>query len=164
MKWLIAVVLAALIAGFIVMQRNSVKTSYVNGLALYTHIPGRDYVLERDCYIFKFKAHDTDWPLLGSHATIPELPENVTEANVGRDFPDVRILGVLKVGDHFRVASVRRDESRTETRISFEVALANESTRKYPRLDAYCIMDHSPEKSGAAPTIMTDYAVAIGKE
>lgn len=164
MKWLIAVVLAALLAGYVLMQRNAVKTSYVNGLPLYSHIPGRDYILEQDCYIFKYKTRDTDWPLFGNHGVVPELPLQVDEKSVGQDFPDARILGILKVGDRFRIASVRRDQSRTKTVISFEVLLADESTRKYPRLDAYCIMDHAPEKDGAAPTIMTDYAVAVGKE
>jgi len=164
MKWLLAILAAALVAGYVYWQRNTVKTSYVNGLPPYTTLPGRDFILERDCYIFKFKSRDTDWPLLASHATVPELPQEVADANVGRDFPDVRILGVLRVGDHFRIASVRRDQSRSQTRISFEVALSNESTRRYPRLDAYCIIDHSPEKDGEAPRIMTEYAVAIGKE
>jgi len=164
MKWLLAILAAALVAGYVYWQRNSVKTSYINGLPPYTTLPGRDFILERDCYIFKFKSRDTDWPLLASHATVPELPQEVTDANVGRDFPDVRILGVLRVGDHFRIASVRRDQSRSQTRISFEVALSNEATRRYPRLDAYWIIDHSPEKDGGAPWIMTEYAVAIGKE
>jgi hypothetical protein len=164
MKWLLAALAAALIAGYVLWQRNSVKTSYVNGLPPYTNLPGRDFILERDCYIFKFKSRDSDWPYFASHATVPELPAEVTQANVGKDFPDARILGVLRIGDHFRIASVRRDQSRTETRISFEVALSNESTRPYPRLDAYWIMDHSPEKDGNAPWILTSYAVAIGKE
>ena len=151
MKWLFAVLFAALLAGYVYWQRNSVKTSYVNGLAPYTNLPGRDFILERDCYIFKFKSRDSDWPLVGSHASVPELPAEVTLANVDKEFPDVRILGVLKVGDHFRIASVRRDQSRAETKITFEVALADESSRRYPRLDAYWITDHSPEKNGDAP-------------
>ena len=164
MKWLLAAVAAALVAGYVVWQRNAVKTSYVNGLPPYTNLPGRDFILERDCYIFKFKSRDSDWPYLASHATVAALPAEVADTNVGKDFPDVRILGVVRVGDHFRIASVRRDESRTGTRITFEVALPNESTRPYPRLDAYWIMDHSPEKDGKAPWILTDYAVAVGKE
>jgi hypothetical protein len=164
MKWLLAALAVALIAAYVLWQRNSVKTSYVNGLPPYTNLPGRDFILERDCYIFKFKSRDSDWPYVASHASVPELPAEVTEANVGGDFPDARILGVLRVGDHFRIASVRRDEGRAGTRITFEVALSNESTRPYPRLDAYWIMDHSPEKDGKAPWIMADYAVAIGKE
>jgi hypothetical protein len=164
MKWLLAILAASLAVGFFILQRNAVKTSYVNGLPPYTNLPGRDFIVERDCYIFKFKSRDSDWPYLASHATVGALPAEVTEASVGRDFPDVRVLGVVKVGDHFRIASVRRDEGRGGTRITFEVALSNESTRPYPRLDAYWIMDHSPERDGKAPWIMTDYAVAVGKE
>lgn len=164
MKWLIAAVVAALLAVFVYSQLHSVKTSYINGLAPYTNLPGRGFILEQDCYIFKFKAHDSDWPLIGSHDTVPDLPQKVSAANVGADLPAVRILGVLAVGDHFRIASVRRDEGRAGTTITFEIALADEATRKYPRLDAQWIMDHSPEKTGAAPWILTHYAVAEGKE
>jgi hypothetical protein len=163
MKWLLAAVAAALLAGYVYWQRQSVKTTYVNGLAAYTGIAGREYILERDCYIFKFKAHDTSWPLLGARATVPELPEEVKEANVGAEFPAVRILGIVHTGDRFRIASVRRDASRTEQRITFEIVLVDEATRPYPRLDAYVMLDHSPEKAGAAPTILADYAVLHGR-
>ena len=44
------------------------------------------------------------------------------------------------------------------------VLLQDDSTRPHPRLDAYWIIDHSPEKTGAAPKIMTAYAVALGRE
>ena len=159
MKWLLAAAGAAALAAVILLPMGSVKTTYVNGLAPYTTLPGRTYILERDCYIFKFKARDTDWPLIGAHATVPELPAEVAEANIGASLPAVRILGVLRLGDHFQIASVRRDAARSGTTITFEIALDNESTRKYPRLDAFWIMDHSPEKSGAAPVIRTDYAV-----
>jgi hypothetical protein len=163
MKWLLAAVVAALVAGAVYLQLSSVKTTYVNGLTPYTTFPGRGYILEKDCYIFKLRSHATDWPLVGAHETVPELPAEVKEANVGADLPGVRILGVLRMGDHFRIASVRRDESRAGTTVSFEVALDNESSRKYPRLDAFWIMDHSPERNGGAPDIMTGYAVLRGK-
>ncbi len=159
MKWLIAAIIAALIVWVAYLQRNSVKTSYVNGLAPYTNLPGRDFILEKDCYIFKLTKHDSDWPLIGAHATVPELPAEVKDSNIGADIPGARILGVLRTGDHFKIASVRRDESRAGTTITFEIALENESTRKYPRLDAYWIMDHSPEKNGGAPSILAAYAV-----
>jgi hypothetical protein len=162
MKWLLAAVAAALLAGYVYWQRQSVKTTYVNGLAAYTGIAGREYILERDCYIFKFKAHDTSWPLLGAQTTAPELPAQVKESNVGAEFPAVRILGIVRTGDRFRIASVRRDTSRTEQRVTFEIVLVDESTRPYPRLDAYVMLDHTPEKSGAAPTFLADYAVLHG--
>jgi hypothetical protein len=164
MKWLLGAIVAALLVGYVYWQRQSVKTTYVNGLAPYTNLAGREYILERDCYIFKFKAHDTSWPLLGAQATVPELPAEVKDTEIGSELPAVRILGTVRTGDRFRIASVRRDESRTLRRITFEVVLADESTRPFPRLDAYEIMDHSPERDGAAPRIMTEYAVLHGRE
>jgi hypothetical protein len=163
MKWLLAAIVAALLAVGVYQQLNSVKTTYVNGLTPYTTLPGRGYILERDCYIFKLKRDDTSFPLLGAHETVPELPADVKEANIGADLPGVRILGVLRVGDHFRIVSVRRDKSRTRTTVTFEILLDNEDSRPYPRLDAYWILDHSPEKDGGAPSVMTDYAVLHGK-
>ena len=78
--------------------------------------------------------------------------------------PNVRILDVLHVGDHFRIISVRRDQAPGKTTISFEILLRDEEARKYPRLDAFWIMDHTPEKVGAAPTIMIAYAVPAERE
>src|ERR1700679_3091308 len=127
MKWLLVAVVAALLAGYVYWQRQSVKTTYVNGLAPYTGLAGREYILERDCYIFKFKAHDTSWPLLGAQATVPELPADVKESNVGGDFPGVRILGIVRTGDRFRIASVRKDSSRAGQRVTFEIVLVDES-------------------------------------
>jgi hypothetical protein len=164
MKWLLAAVIAVLIAGFVYMQLHSVKTTYVNGLAPYTHLPNREFILERDCYIFKFKDRDTSWPLIGSQDTVADLPAEVADSNVGADLPAVRILGVLRAGDGFRIVSVRRDESRAGTTVSFEILLDDENSRRYPRLDAFWIMDHSPEKNGDAPSIMIRYGVPRGKE
>lgn len=164
MKWLLAVLLAALLAGYVYWQHKSVKTSYVNGLAPYTNLPGRDFILQRDCYIFKLKHHPSDWPFLGSHETVPDLPEEVKEASIGTEAGDARLLGVLRVGDHFKIASVRRDQGSAATVISFEVTLPNESTRRYPRLDAYWLMDHSGDNAGLAPTILAAYAAPVGKE
>ena len=57
MKWLIAAVVAAFLAVFVYLQLHSVKTSYINGLAPYTNLPGRGFILEQGLlYIFKFKA------------------------------------------------------------------------------------------------------------
>jgi len=164
MKWLLAATLAALFGAFAYLQLISVKTTYVNGLAPYTNLPGLEFIVEHDCYIFKFKAKDTDWPLVAAHDTVPELPASVTASNIGADLPLVRIYDVIKVGDRFRIVSVRRDESRKATRVSFEILLQDEATRKYPRLDAFWILDHSPEKEGGAPKVMTAYAVPLRRE
>jgi len=152
------------VAAFVYLQMHAVKTTYVNGLPPYTTLPGLEYIVERDCYVFKFKDHNTDWPLLGTQDSVPDLPAEVLASNVGADFPKVRILDVIHVGDHFRIASVRRDESRTATTVTFEVLLQDEASRKYPRLDAYWIMDHSPEKTGAAPRILGAFAVPQRKD
>jgi len=68
MKWLLVALTAVLVAAFAFLQFRSVKTTYVNGLPPYTTLPGLEFILERDCYVFKFKAHDTDWPLLASRS------------------------------------------------------------------------------------------------
>jgi hypothetical protein len=164
MKWFLAAAAVALVAAFAYLQVRSVKTTYVNGLPPYTNLPGRDFIVEHDCYVFKFKGHDTDWPLLGARDTVPDLPAEVTPVNIGADFPTVRILDVIHVGDHFRLASVRRDVSRSGTTVTFEVLLSDEATRKFPRVDTFWIMDHSPETKGEAPTFLPSYAVPLGPE
>jgi hypothetical protein len=164
MKWLLAAVIAAVFGTLAFLQMHATKTTYVNGLAPYTRLPNREFILEKDCYIFKLKAADTSWPLIGAHDTVAGLPEEVSMAHVGQDLPDVRILDLLRVGDHFKIVSVRRDQSRSKTTITFEVLLADESSRKFPRLDAFYIMDHEPEKEGNAPAILQSYAVMMGKE
>jgi len=168
MKWLYALAVAALVAGLAVgwsiWQRNSVKSAYVNGLPPYNQLRGLAYILEKDCYIFEFKSREAMYPLLGAHETVPALPEEVKDSNVGADFPDVRILGVLRVGDRFRIASVRQDTSSTGTVISFEIVLANESSRAFFKLDAFWMLDHSPEKSGAPPVFLSAYAVPAAME
>jgi hypothetical protein len=164
MKWLLAAVIAAVFGVLAYLQLNATKTTYVNGLAPYTKLPNREFILEKDCYIFKLKSNDTSWPLIGAHDVVSGLPDEVSAAHVGQDLPDVRILDVLRVGDHFRIVSVRRDQTRSKTTVTFEVVLADEASRKFPRLDAFYIMDHEPEKEGKAPAILTAYAVMMGKE
>jgi hypothetical protein len=168
MKWLYALVAAALIAGGVLgyesWQRHSVKSAYVNGLPPYNQLRGLAFILEQDCYIFEFKSGEAMYPLLGSHETVPDLPVDVKQTNVGADFPKVRILGVIKTGDRFRIASVRQDTSRAGTVISFEIVLDNESSRAFFKLDTYWMMDHSPEKVGAAPTYLPSYAVPSAME
>ena len=164
MKWIIAAVAALLLGAFIYWQAGAVKTTYVNGLPQYTRLPGREFIFERDCYIFKFKAHDTVWPLVGANVpgaalSVPELPAEVSPRYVGADLPAVRILDIAHTGDRFRIVSVRRDASRRATQITFEIVFLNVDGRRYPRLDAYWILDHAPEQHGAAPAMLPDYAV-----
>jgi hypothetical protein len=160
MKWALAAVVFAFVGFMVYLRLTSTKTMYVNGLPEYTMLPGREFILERECYIFKFKTPNTDWPLIGSSDTVPDLPADVKGSNVGMELPNIRILDVLHVGDHFHIASVRRDQGPHKTTVTFEILLQDEAARKYPRLDAFWIMDHSPEKDGAAPRIMKSYAVS----
>jgi len=164
MKWALAAVVFAFVGFLVFIRLTSTKTQYVNGLSAYSSLPDREFILEHDCYIFKFKSPNTDWPLIGAKDTVPDLPADVKESNVGMDLPNIRILDVLHVGDHFRIVSVRRDAAPNKTTITFEILLQNESTRKYPRLDAFWILDHAPEKDGNAPGIMTSYAVSAEKK
>jgi hypothetical protein len=164
MKWILALVIAGLLAGFVCWQLNATKTTYINGLALYNQLPGREYIFERDCYLFKFKRHDTVWPLVGANVpgaamSVPELPTEVSPRYVGADLLAVRILDIAHTGDRFRIVSVRRDTSRRTTQITFEIVFLNVDARRYPRLDAFWIMDHRPERRGEAPAILPDYAV-----
>ena len=159
-KWVIAFATILLVAALAVWQRNSVKTSYVNGLAQYNKLPGREFIFERDCYVFKLASHPTDYPLVAAHATVPELPATVEDKLVGTKQPGVRVLDTVRTGSRFKIVSVRRDESRTGTAVTFEILLLDEAERVYPRLDAFFLLDHSPEPSGGAPRVREDYAVA----
>jgi hypothetical protein len=164
MKWFLSLIAIVVVIGFILFQRNSVKSSFVNGLPEYSRLPNQEYILERDCYVFKFKDHDTSWPLIGANApslaiNVPSLPAEVTEKNIGADYPNLRILDVVRSGARFKIVSVRRDQSRKGTSITFEILLLDEAERHYPRLDAFWIIDHAAEKAGTAPSVVQDYAV-----
>ncbi len=159
MKWILAVAAAIVVVGLLYWQSFAEKVSYVNGLAAYSALPGQEYFLEHDCYLFKFKERNSDWPLIASNETVAALPATVDPKNIGAELPAVRILDVIKAGTRFRIVSVRRTESRSSTSISFEILLGDEVSFKYPRVDAFWMLDHSPEKEGKAPRVMTDYAV-----
>jgi hypothetical protein len=163
-KWLLAAAAALVLGALVYWQLGATKVEYVNGLPQYTALQGREYIFERDCYIFKFKHHDSSWPLVGANVpgtpgSIAELPAEVSRKYIGADLPGVRILDVAQVGTRFHIASVRRDTNRHGVRITFEIVFADESARPYPRIDAYWIMDHRPEQRGEAPTILPEYAV-----
>lgn len=166
-KWVpLGALAAVLIALFVYSQLNAVKVSYVNGLPEYEHLPGREYIFQRDCYLFNFKRAPADWPLVGANVpgsamSVPELPAEVSPRYVGADLPAVRIIDLVRIGDRARITSVRREESRHGTKISFLLLFSNEAERRYPRMDAYWIMDHTPEARGEAPFILPDYAVEV---
>jgi hypothetical protein len=159
MKWILAAAAAIIVAGLIYWQSFSEKVSYVNGLPAYSSLPGQEYFLEQDCYLFKFKHRNSDWPLIASRETVAALPESVDPKKIGADLPEVRILDVVKAGTRFRVVSVRRTEGRSGSSISLEVLLGDEVSFKYPRVDAFWILDHAPEKEGKAPRVLPDFAV-----
>ena len=158
-RWILGGVLAAIICLIVVLTRGSTKTSYVNGLAPYSEIPGREYIFQRDCYIFGFKATSSDWPFVGSRLTVPELPSDVDAKNVGASFANVRILDTVTTGTRFRIASVRRDQKGPKATITYEILIGEEGARKYYRVDAFWMLDDPAERPGTAPKIMADYAV-----
>jgi hypothetical protein len=164
MKWFIAFAAVLVLGVFIYTQRNATKTTYVNGLPAYNELPGREYIFEHDCYIFQFKKAKTSWPLAGANdpalpVSVAELPREISEKNIGAAFPTIRILDIVRTGSRFRIVSVRRDQRRDGTTVSFEVLLTDEADRRYPRLDAFYMLDHSPESQGAAPKMLESYAV-----
>jgi hypothetical protein len=163
-KWIWAGIAVAAIVAMAVWQRGATKTAYVNGLPQYNKLPLQEYIFERDCYIFKFQQKNTTYPLVGANApdlavSVPELPKEVVDSNIGMNDDKVRILDVVRSGARFKIISVRREQSPKETTITFEILFMDEAERKYPRLDAFYIMDHTPEKKGEAPSIIPGYAV-----
>jgi hypothetical protein len=160
-RWILGGSLAALLVFVIVYPRTASKTSYVNGLPPYTDLPGREYIFEQDCYIFKFKDAASDWPLVGSKFTVPDLPERVDAKFVGASLPNVTILDTVATGMRFRIVSVRRDQKGKQATISYEILFLDEAAHKYPRLDSTWMQDHTVEAPGAVPKILTDYAVPL---
>lgn len=164
MKWILAVLALVVVGWFVHMQKDGVKTAYVNGLAEYNQLPGREYVFERYCYIFKFVDRSTAWPLVGANFpgnpdNISGLPAAVSSDAVGKVMGDVKILDIIHMGSRFKIVSVRRDQKHGEISISFEILFIDEADRRYPRLDAFWIMDHASDKRGVAPEILDSFAV-----
>lgn len=142
LKWIIALVCAALLGWFLWFQINTVKISYVNGLAPYDVMPGREYILQHDAYVFAWrKPIATAYPLLGvnvpgARASFEALPREVTPAQIDGPHPLVRLMDVIPKGTRFRLVSVRREEKRhTATFISYEIKFLDEVDRPYQRVD-----------------------------
>jgi hypothetical protein len=142
MKWLIAIAGAALLGWFIWFQVNTTKISYVNGLAPYDVVPGREYILQHDCFVYSDRAQPTSgFPLLGTNhrdarTRVAALPEAATPELRGRELPGVRILDVIPRGTRFLITSVRREQSRRAgTVISYEAKFLDGLERAYQKVD-----------------------------
>lgn len=167
LKWIIAAIIAVLLGWFIWFQVNTVKISYVNGLAPYDVMPGREYVLQHDCYVFAWhdrKSIATAYPLLGvnlpgARSSVDALPREVARERIGQALPLVRLMDVIPKGTRFRLLSVRREESRrTGTFISYEVGFMDGVDRPYQRTDLRPIL-LPPASPGDLPRL--DEAVAV---
>lgn len=165
LKWVIAAVCAALVGWFLWIQFNAVKISYVNGLAPYDVMPNREYILQRDCYVFAWhKSTTTAFPLLGTNhpgvrTRVEALPHEVSALMVGRDQPDVRLMDVIPRGTRFRLLSVRREQSRPHgTTITYEAKFLDDVDRPYLRVDIRPILLPTKE-SGDVPEI--DETIAV---
>ena len=83
----------------------------------------------------------------------------MTDKNIGRELPEAHILDVVRTGSRFKIASVRRDIKGSKTSITFEILFLDEHERRYARVDAYWIIDHSHDNQDQAPSILETYAV-----
>jgi hypothetical protein len=142
MKWLIALVGAALVGWFVWFQINTTKISYVNGLAPYDVVPGREYILQHDCFVYADRVNPTTgFPLLGtSHrgvrTRVAALPEKIQEDLRGQSLPGVRIVDIIPRGTRILITSVRREQSRRAgTVISYEAKFTDGIERAYQKVD-----------------------------
>ncbi len=164
MKWILGTGALALLGAFLYFQAHTIKRSYVNGLPEYNSLPGQEYIFEQPCYIFKSESHPSQYPLVGANlpdvpTSVSTLPADVSDKMIGSEKDGTRILGAVRLGDRFRIVSVRKDESRAGVQMSFEILFNDEAERPYPRLDAYFIMNHEGETEGKAPSILPQFAV-----
>lgn len=143
MKWIIPVVLAALLAWFAWFQANSVKVAYVNGLAPYDKMPGTTYILQHDSYVFVWRKDPTGgFPLLGVNhpdvtTRLPQLPASEGTAwKPGQQNEHVRVVDRIAKGTRLLITSVRREESRREgIVITYEAKLLDDIDRAYQKVD-----------------------------
>jgi hypothetical protein len=142
LKWFIALGGALLLGWFLWFQMNATKISYVNGLTPYDVMPGREYILQHDCYVFAWKKQPTSgFPLLGTNrpevrTSVAALPGDSASANIGREFPEVRIVDLIPRGTRMLLTSVRREQSRREgTVITYEAKFLDAVDRPYQKVD-----------------------------
>lgn len=159
LKWLLFAAAVVAVGVFIFLQRQAVKVMYVNGLPAYNQLPNQEFIFQRDCYIFKLEDRESSYPLVGAHATVPELPEQVSPEFVGQTINGARILDLVRLGDRVRIVSVRREVSRKEDFVTFELLFTDDEDRRYPRLDAFYILDDPFGGEQRPPRILETYAV-----
>ncbi len=141
LKWLIAIVGAVLVGWFAWFQFNATKIAYVNGLAPYDVMPGREYLLQLDCHVFAWRHESASrYPFLGVNhpqagRRVSPLPHPASAADVGRELPEVRILDFIPKGTPFRLLSVRREQHRAGVTITYEIKFLDEVDRPYLRVD-----------------------------
>ena len=157
MRWFLVIALALVaVTALVWQQRDNTKVAYVNGLPAYTQLPGREFLLQQDCFILSREGTPAAYPLIANHAQIPALPAEVSDKEIGENHGGYRILATATVGSRFKIISVRREESRSGTTISFEILFHDEAERPYPRLDARLLLDHSPETRGEPPVFLAE--------
>lgn len=143
LKWLIALGGAAVIAWFIWFQVNTTKISYVNGLAPYDKMPGSEFILQHDCYVFVWKENSTSgFPLLGvNHPAVVTRASDLPPADApplpaGQENAAVRIVDRIEQGTRLILTSVRREESRRGgTVITYEAKFLDDRERPYQKVD-----------------------------
>ncbi len=145
-KWILISVAALALAIFAFLQLPSTKVAYVNGLEEYRDIPGREFLLQRPCYIFSYhersKHTDAAYPLIGLNASdlttsTPELPAEVSPEQMAKAHAKVRLMEIMPTGSIFKIISVRREQNpKTGTRFSYEIKFIDDKERAYQRVDA----------------------------
>jgi hypothetical protein len=142
LKWIIPVVGAALIGWFLWFQANSTKISYVNGVPPYDVMPGREYILQADCYVFAWVRNPTaGFPLLGTNLAsaptrVAALPADNSARHAGHTVGAVRILDFIPRGTRLLITSVRHEESRRGgIVVTYEAKLLDDIDRPYPKVD-----------------------------
>lgn len=165
-KWLIALGGAALIAWFIWFQVNTTKISYVNGLVPYDKMPGAEFILQHDSYVFVWKKNPTGgFPLLGvNHAavatSVSELPPaGASPLAPGQENAAVRIVDRVEEGTRLIITSVRMEESRRHgIVITYEAKFLDERERPYQKVDLRPML-LPVAKGGDVPAIDTTILV-----
>lgn len=162
-KWLWIFIALALGAAVYLGTSDSTKRSYINGLPGFNQMPNREYIMQEAAYVFKDTDRDAPYPYISSPNERPGLPESVDQANVGKRFGSLRLLGTLPIGTRFRIVSVRKDETSDDASITYEILLEDPDAHQYPRLDAYFIVDHGDGSTDTPPPVLSRFAAPRDK-